>query len=47
MGDAARAQEMLARVVKLRHQKDGIDPNDEMKRLIREGAASNEHTVAK
>jgi len=51
MGDGARAQEMLARVVKLRHQKDGIDPNidpnDEMKRLIRAGAASGEHPVAK
>jgi Flp pilus assembly protein TadD len=47
MGDGARAQEMLARVVKLRHQKDDIDPNDEMKRLVREGAASSEHPVAK
>ena len=47
MGDGARAQEMLARVVKLRHQKDAIDPNDEMQRLIREGAASGEHPVAK
>jgi Flp pilus assembly protein TadD len=47
-GDVARAQEMLARVVKLRHQKDGVeDPNDEMKRLIRDGAAPGEHTVAK
>jgi len=51
MGDGARAQEMLARVVKLRHQKDGIDPqldaNEEMQRLIRTGAASREHHVAK
>jgi tetratricopeptide (TPR) repeat protein len=51
MGDGARAQEMLARVVKLRHQKDEtdpqIDPNGEMQRLIRAGAASGEHTVAK
>jgi tetratricopeptide (TPR) repeat protein len=51
MGDGARAQEMLARVVKLRHQKDGIDPkidpNDEMQRLIRAGAASGEHPVVK
>jgi tetratricopeptide (TPR) repeat protein len=51
MGDSTRALEMLARVVKLRHQKDGIDPqidpNDEMQRLIRAGAASGEHPVAK
>ena len=47
MGDGARAQEMLARVVRLRHQKDEIDPNEEMNRLIRAGAASGEHSVAK
>jgi tetratricopeptide (TPR) repeat protein len=47
LGDAARAQEMLARVVKLRHQKDEVDWNDEMKHLIRAGAASGEHPVAK
>jgi len=46
-GDGARAQEMLARVVKLRHQKDDVDPNDEMQRLIRQGAASGDHAVAK
>lgn len=47
MGDAARAQEMLTRVVKLRHQKDAIDPNDEMKSLFREVGAPGEHTVVK
>lgn len=47
MGDTGRAQEMLARVVKLRHQKDDIDPKDEMQRLIRQGAASGDHSVAK
>ncbi|MEO8594797.1 MAG: tetratricopeptide repeat protein [Candidatus Solibacter sp.] len=46
-GDAARSQEMLARVVKLRHQKDEGDPNQEMKRLIRDGIASEQHPVAK
>jgi tetratricopeptide (TPR) repeat protein len=39
-GDTARGQEMLARVVKLRHQKDETDPNEEMKTLIRSGIAS-------
>jgi tetratricopeptide (TPR) repeat protein len=47
LGDTARAQEMLARVVKLRHQKDEVDWNEEMKHLIREGAASGDHPVAK
>ena len=46
-GEAARGQEMLARVVKLRHQKDETDPNEEMKHLIREGIASEQHPVAK
>jgi DNA-binding SARP family transcriptional activator len=39
-GDAARAKEMLARVTKLRDQKEGIDPDVELKRIVREGAAS-------
>jgi tetratricopeptide (TPR) repeat protein len=47
IGDGAKAQEMLARVVKLRHQKDDMDPNEDMKRLIRDGAASDQHAVAK
>jgi hypothetical protein len=38
---------MLARVVKLRHRKDEVDWNEEMKHLIREGAASGDHPVAK
>jgi tetratricopeptide (TPR) repeat protein len=47
VGDGARAEEMLTRVVKLRHQKDAIDPNEEMKSLIREAAAPGGHTVVK
>jgi tetratricopeptide (TPR) repeat protein len=47
MGDSARAQEMLTRVVKLRHQKDAIDPNDDMKSLFRDATAADRHTVAK
>jgi len=39
-GDAARAKELLARVTKLRDQKEGIDPSAELKRIVREGAAS-------
>ena len=46
-GDSARAQEMLTRMVKLRHQKDAIDPNDEMKSLFREDGAPGEHTIVK
>jgi tetratricopeptide (TPR) repeat protein len=45
-GDTARAQEMLARVTELRDQKEGIDPGAEMKRIVREGAASANRTVA-
>jgi tetratricopeptide (TPR) repeat protein len=45
-GDAARAREMLARVSKLRDRKEGIDPGAEMKRIVREGAASASRAVA-
>lgn len=45
MGDSARARELLTRVVKLRHQQDAIDPNEEMKSLFRETAGG--HTVVK
>jgi Flp pilus assembly protein TadD len=47
MGDTARAEEMLTRVVKLRHQKDAVDPNDEMKSLFREAGGPGEHLVVK
>ena len=39
-GETARAKELLARVTKLRDQKEGIDPGAELKRIVREGAAS-------
>jgi tetratricopeptide (TPR) repeat protein len=45
-GDTASAQRMLARVTKLRDQKEGIDPGAEMKRIVREGAASVDRTVS-
>jgi len=47
MGESARAQEMLTRVVKLRHQKDAIDPNDEMRSLFRQVGAAGEHITVK
>jgi len=47
VGDSARAEEMLTRVVKLRHQRDAIDPNEEMKSLFREAAAPGGHTAVK
>jgi hypothetical protein len=47
MGDSTRAQEMLTRVVKLRHQKDTIDPNEEMKSLFRKAPATGEHMVVR
>jgi hypothetical protein len=37
---------MLARVTRLRDQKEGIDPGAEMKRIVREGAASANRTVS-
>jgi tetratricopeptide (TPR) repeat protein len=45
-GDTERAQEMLARVTKIRDEQEGIDPNAEMKRIVREGAASPSRTAA-
>jgi tetratricopeptide (TPR) repeat protein len=45
-GDTERAQQMLARVTKLRDEKEGIDPGTEMKRIVREGVASAGRTVA-
>ncbi len=47
MGESARAQEMLTRVVKLRHQKDAIDPNDEMRSLFRQVGTPSEHMTVK
>jgi len=44
-GDTSRAQEMLARVTRLRDQKEGIDPAAELKRIVREGAASANRTA--
>ena len=46
-GDSTRAQEMLTRVVKLRHQKDMNDPDEEMKSLFRNAAATGEHVVVR
>ena len=47
IGESARAQEMLTRVVKLRHQKDAIDPNDEMRSLFRQVGAAGEHIIVR
>src|SRR5581483_11070212 len=46
-GDPARAQEMLTRVLKLRHQRDEVDPNEEMKNLFRQSGTAGEHLVVK